>query len=265
MKLYAFKILPTALSLILSCAGLMAQDADETEKSQPPGQMQLESELKRLNDLIDDAPSRLHHRRADVLFRLGRFEESIEDYNAAARFGRPHNEDSCWERGLAQYYVGDFRGGRDQFTRYHSLGPTDVENGIWRFLCVAEDEGLARARETMLDYRRKRGGPFPALLRLYMGEGDADENLEAARKNVNAVIEDAKTDASSQNELTANLFFAHYYLAKYYEIIDQQGLALRHVREALTHELQHFMYACAEIDAKRIQARQKPLEATGAH
>ena len=262
MRFPQFAFIHFSLAMVLACSGPVAQngasqgvrknvetgaDTGSEEDSQTPPRRQLEQALERLNSVITETPSRFHHERAEVLFRLDRFKEAVRDYDTAASFGWPHNEDSCWERGLAQYYAGDFRGGREQFSGYHRVGSLDIENGIWRFLCIAEEEGITKARETMLEYPRKVRKPFPALLALYLDRGSA-----------NAVLEEARRDTSSAEELTDNLFYAHYYLGKYYEIVDQEDLALRHVRMALEHKTEHFMYVCAEADAKRLETRQNP-------
>lgn len=123
----------------------------------------LDASLAPFSDLRPESPSPRHHQRAEILFRLGRFSESVADYGVAARGGEPHDEDSCWERGLALYYAGDYAGGSAQFARYHSVGATDVENGLWHFLCLAEAEGVEKARGALLDYTRMREAPFPAL------------------------------------------------------------------------------------------------------
>jgi lipoprotein NlpI len=260
MKIRPFSLVVNFLALTFLCSIISAQEDSAQEESPPQTEQQNETALKtaqrenlervldRLNDLITDAPSRAHHDRAEVLFRLGRFKESVVDYNKAAVFGRPHDEDSCWERGLAQYYAGDFRDGMEQFARYHHLGPSDIENGLWWFLCKAEDEGIAKARAEMLAYPGKvRGQPFPALLALYLDEGSAE-----------SVLEEATRGTMSERQRTYNLFNAHYYLAKYYEIVGQKDEALRHVREALAHKIPHFMYACAEADALRMEAAKTP-------
>ena len=76
-----------------------------------------------------------------------------------------------------------------------------------------------------------------------MGQGSAE-----------AVIEEAEHSATSAEEGTTGLFYAHYYLAKYHEIVDQKELAYTHIRESLKYEIPHFMYACAEVDAKRMES-----------
>ena len=198
-------------------------------------------------DLVLDLESNLislRHLRAEVYFRLQRFEASVEDYNVAAMLGEPHDESSCWERGLAFYYLGKFREGAEQFERYHDVGALDIENGIWRLLCMAEVSGLEAAREEMLEYRDRVRPPFPALLDLYLGKGSPE-----------AVIAQATRDVLRGEERKHNLFYGHYYLGKYYEIIGAPKKALEAVQEALRYDVGHFMYACAEIDLERLKKR----------
>jgi lipoprotein NlpI len=226
------------LTSVLTWTTAFAQDSATDDSYQK----ELDSALEDLNGLIDDKPSRYHHNRAEVYFRLGRFADSLKDYHQAVEYGWPHDDNSCWERGLAQYYVGDFKDGAEQFERYHRVGALDIENGIWRFLCIAEDEGIERARETMFEYTRKLRVPFPALLELYMGRGKAE-----------AVLEEAKAGALSEVERTTNMFYAHYYLGKYFEIVDEEAQALNHIRTSLKYPIQHFMYACALADVQRLK------------
>lgn len=244
LNVYVFLVMCALVGL--RAGAQVPSSQDQNANTESPQQF-LEHELDRLNGLIADEPSRFHHERAEVLFRLGRFEESVRDYDVAARFGWPHDDNSCWERGLAQYYAGDFHAGAEQFARYHRVGALDIENGLWRFLCIAEDEGLAKARETMFAYPRKLRTPFPALLALYMDAGTAD-----------AVLEEANAETTSSEAHTESLFYAHYYLGKYYEIIDDNKNALIHINESLNHRIPHFMYACAEADAKRMAIDRVP-------
>jgi alpha-L-fucosidase len=185
----------------------------------------------------------LHHARAGVLFRLERFPEALEEYDAAVASGTPHDGDSCWERGLAWYYAGDFRSAAKQFERYHRVGPTDVENGIWRFLSIGAEDGLEAARRTMLEYPRLRGPPFPALLDLYLGAGSPEAVLAGS--------EDPTLELEAREEI---LFFGHYYVAKYLELRGEREAARTHLEKALAHRVHPFMHRCAEIDRKRLEA-----------
>jgi lipoprotein NlpI len=206
---------------------------------------ELKGALVSINKVISDTPSQYHHARAEIHFRLESYQEAITDYDTAVTYNWPHDDNSCWERGLAQYYVGDYISGAEQFLRYHRVGALDIENGLWRFLCIAEEEGIEKARESILEYPRQVRKPFPALLALYMGKGSAE-----------AVLSEAALGVDSDGDRNTNLFNAHYYLAKFYEITDQNDLVSEHIRKALDHKIPHFMYACAQADAKRIAAKQ---------
>jgi tetratricopeptide (TPR) repeat protein len=188
-----------------------------------------------------DRRGRFLHHRAGELFRETRFAESIRFYDAAVAAGHPHNEDACWERGLAYYYAGDFERGRRQFEGYHKVGPLDIENGIWRLLCTAKTEGLEKAREAFYPYPRKVRPPFPALHALFSGAGSPD-----------AVFEEARSGAKDA-ELDERVFYAHYYVAKHFEAAGDAAKALQHLEEALRRPVNHFMADCARIDVERVR------------
>ncbi len=185
----------------------------------------------------------LRHERASLLFRLEKFPEALRDYAESIAAGAgPHDADSCWERGLAWYYAGDFEAGQKQFEGYHRADSLDIENGLWRFLCIAEREGVPRAVETVLDYPRKVRPPFPALLALYSGRGSPEAVLEEARRG--------DPGAAGENE---RLFYAHYYIAKHFEVRREKAKALEQIEKALEHRIGHFMYDCARIDRNRLR------------
>lgn len=213
--------------------------------AEEPGALALmRDSLNAFADLRPESPSPRHHQRAEILFRLGRFSESVADYGVAARGGEPHDEDSCWERGLALYYAGDYAGGAAQFGRYHSVGATDVENGLWHFLCLAEAEGVEKERGALLNYTRMREAPFPALWALYRGEG-----------SVEAVLASAESGSNGEDERGRRLFYAYYYVGKYYEAMKDFPKAREHVSKALAQSLPYFMDACAREDLRRLEAR----------
>jgi len=191
---------------------------------------------------LEEEPARFHE-RANLRFKLSRFKEALADYDRSIEGGGPHDADSCWERGLALYYLGDFEAGRRQFEGYHRVGPLDIENGLWRFLCTAEREGIEKARATALEYRRRERRPFPALLDLYLGRGSPEKVLAEAVDGV--------TSGEERNEA---LFYAHYYLGKHFEVTKDREAALRHLKEALGRRIPHFMYDCARLDRERLEA-----------
>jgi lipoprotein NlpI len=191
---------------------------------------------------LDESPSEVRHLRAGVLFKLERFTEALRDYDLAVAAGRPHDDDSCWERGLAWYYAGDFDAGRRQFEGYHRVGPDDIENGLWRFLCIGELRGEPEAVKTLLEYPQRRRKPFPALLDLYSGKGSRE-----------AVLAEAVEGVESEAGRNENLFYAHYYIGKLLELRRDRDGARMCFDAALERRVPHFMYDCCRIDRKRLE------------
>lgn len=226
---YSRKLL---LAVLLGLFGLPGTTMAQSETSAP------DPALAPFANLSPESPSPRHHQRAEILFRLGKYPESVADYETATRAGEPHDEDSCWELGLAHYYAGDFAKGAAQFARYHEVGPSDVENGLWHFLCLAKAEGVEKARAAMVKYTRMREAPFPALWALYRGEG----NVEAVHESI----------ANAPPRETSR-FYAHYYVGKFHEANGDTEKALEEIRRALQEPLPYFMDACAREDLKRLE------------
>lgn len=240
MKTPRFNATCPLLTIVAISSFAMAQNAAPNEQ-QTRERQSLEKRLAELDATITEVPSPQHHQRAGIRFRLGRFEEAIQDYDKAAEGGNPHTNDSCWERGLAHYYAGNFQAGAEQFARYHRVGSLDIENGLWHFLCTAEEAGIETARERLLIYPRKLRPPFPDLLALYTGEGDTG-----------AVFNAAEAGKLSNDERTERRFYAHYYVAKFHELNNEMDRARKEMDEALKHKIPHFMYTCAKIDRARL-------------
>jgi dipeptidyl aminopeptidase/acylaminoacyl peptidase len=192
---------------------------------------------------LDPGAGPVLHRRAIELFQLKEFRRAVADFDRAIeRGGRTHSLDSCWERGLALYYAGDPAGARKQFEGYHRADNLDIENGLWRFICMAAEDGAAKARENLLPYAERRRRPFPALLDLYSGKGSID-----------AVLAEASDGGAVGAGLNEALFYAHLYIAKYLETAGDRNAARAHIEKALAHPVDHLMYACARIERDRLR------------
>jgi alpha-L-fucosidase len=191
---------------------------------------------------LDRASGPALHARAGLLFKMSRFPESIADYDRAISAGGAHDEYSGWERGLALYYAGQFDAARKQFEGYHRFDAADIENGLWRYLSIAQAEGRARAVETLTPYPRRSRPPFPALHDLYGDKGSLE-----------AVLAEAEREAASAEGRKENLFYAHYYIAKHLELLGKLVDARLHLKEALERKPRHFMADCARIDFQRLR------------
>jgi len=196
-------------------------------------------------NLLASPDGPLHHERAVLLFRSGKFAESAAEFDRAVELGgRTHSSDACWERGLARYYAGDFDGGRRQFEGYHKVGPLDIENGLWIYICEAakrpEGGSLDKARAAIPAYTDRKRPPFPALLDLYLGKG-----------TVEAVFAQAEASGGTRDDRSEAMFYAHLYTGKYLQTMGKTAEALEHMKKALELPLDHFMYWCAQAEVKR--------------
>lgn len=182
----------------------------------------------------------VHHARGVKYFKDGKIAESLEEFEeAVARGGTAHTSDACWERGLARYYVGDLAGARRQFEGYHRVGPLDIENGLWVLLCAAPELGLEKSRPLIPEYTNRQRPPFPALLDLYLGKGNAE-----------AVITEATThpDLKTEAQRSEALFYAYFYLGKYLQVEGKPEEARQRFEIASNFQLDHFMYWCVQVE-----------------
>ena len=107
----------------------------------------------------------------------------------SARFrscGRARSADApyLWQRGISDYYAGQFKKGREQFESHKRVNPDDVENAAWHFLCVARTNGIEAARKSLIpiDVTRDSRVPMTEIYELYAGRGSEDAVTNAAEK-----------------------------------------------------------------------------------
>lgn len=103
---------------------------------------------------LDAQVAELYQRRGVEQFKLGRFKESIVDFDKFIEL-EPGQERSHWQRGISYYYAGRFADGARQFAAYQTFDDNDVENAVWRFLCMARDVGVPKARASLLRNRMR--------------------------------------------------------------------------------------------------------------
>ena len=192
--------------------------------------------------LIKLAPDRadLYDARGSERFKLGQIRESIADFDRAIAL-RPDQEPWHWKRGISYYYADRFDDGRKQFEGYQSVDDNDVENAVWRFLCMARQTDVATARGSMLKIKRDLRVPMMEVYALYSGQVKPADMLAAARAG-----------SPSPQELNARLFYAHLYLGLYYEVLGDASQARTEIEAATKHRIGHYMWNVADVHAKRL-------------
>jgi lipoprotein NlpI len=193
--------------------------------------------LDALDRAIKQAPDEAepYYHRGRVYFCLAKAKEAVADFDRFVKLDA-RAESRQWERGIALYYAGEFERGAKQFELYQTYHDNDVENSVWRYLCVARHKSVAEAEKTMLPIKDDRRVPMMQIYDLYRGKLKPDDVLAAVDKN-------AKTDA----EKNAALFYAHLYLGLWYEAAGKADLASKHVRQSEQHKIGHYMWDVARV------------------
>lgn len=106
----------------------------------------LESQLKRCNEIIHNQPTNANAyiRRGMVNFQMAKIDESIQDFDMAEKLDnrlKPY----LWQRGLSYYYAERFAEGAQQFEIDLTVNAQDVEETVWRYLCMARVAGVEEA------------------------------------------------------------------------------------------------------------------------
>jgi lipoprotein NlpI len=174
-------------------------------------------------------------------FRHGDVAKSVADFDAAVELN-PKSASRQWERGISYYYAGDFEKGAKQFEEYQTYHNQDVENSVWRYLCVARTDGVTRARETMLPIDRDPRVPMMRIYDLYRGKAKPED-----------VLEEAKKDNPSRDALNSRLFYAHLYIGLWEEAAGNSAEASKHILEAEKHRIGHYMWDVAHVHAERLR------------
>jgi len=195
-----------------------------------------------LGKLIDRGPSAdLYDLRGSEQFILGRIDESIADFDRAIALA-PERERQHWKRGISYYYAGRYRDGQKQFEAYQTFDDNDVENAVWRFLCMARGAGLDEARRSILKIRRDPRVPMMEVYDLFAGKLTVDDVLRAV-----------EAGDPSADELHRRRFYAHLYLGLYYDATGDSGKAREHVTLAAEkYPIGHYMADVARVHARRL-------------
>jgi len=177
----------------------------------------LELELAHWNDVISSLPndSRAHVQRGMVHFKLANIDESIAEFDVAEKLD-PHLTPYLWQRGLSYYYASRFAEGAKQFEVDLTVNAQDVEETIWRYLCIARLHGSSEARESLL---LVRNDPRFIMQRVY--------DLYAGRCSMDDVL-----GVGTVNDQRAK-FYSHLYVGLYFEADNQVEHTQHYITKAV--------------------------------
>ncbi len=261
MRIQYFTIV-CGLLLVMSVVDSRPASADEKAVSPAEIQQRISTAMKAednqavvegLTELIkiDDSNPQAWYLRGVYQFRLGHFKESVSDFDKYVELN-PTGERRLWERGISHYYAGMFKEGAEQFALYQTYHDNDVENSVWRYICMARDENLEAARKEMLPIRNDPRVPLMEAYALFQGKSTPEK-----------VIEVAKAGEPDAEELAFRMFYADLYLGLYYEAHGKPELAKDHIQRAWkdhteNDRISRYMWHVARVHAKWQNEKNQP-------
>jgi lipoprotein NlpI len=202
-------------------------------------------DLDRAITLAPQTPD-AYQQRGCVNFKLGKFDASVRDFDRYIEL-RPEARASHWQRGISYYYAERYDDGRKQFEGYQDYDSNDVENAVWRFMCMARGDGLPKARQALLKIGDDRRVPMRQVYDLFKGELTPKDVLTAAQ---------ADTGNATRNN--SQHFYAHLYVGIYHDLTGERQLALEHLNRATDeHRIGHYMWDVARVHRDLLKAKAK--------
>jgi lipoprotein NlpI len=193
---------------------------------------------------IEPKTALAYDKRGSEHFKLGHMENAIADFDRFLRF-RPEEEPGHWRRGIAYYYAGRYKDGAKQFEGYERVDTNDVENAVWRFLCVAKSAGLPEAQRGILKIGHDSRVPMMQVYELFRGRSNPQD--------VMAAVDQGKPSAREKGQ---RLFLAHLYLGLYYDIHGDKQNALEHMTNAAeNHQAGGYMGDVARVHLATLKQR----------
>jgi lipoprotein NlpI len=196
---------------------------------------------------LDPKDAGAWQRRGVAHFKAGQIDASIRDFDKFIEL-RPTQKVSHWQRGISYYYAGRYDEGRQQFEGYQDFDSNDVENAVWRFICMAKKDGMEKARKSILKIGDDRRVPMRQVYDLFKGDLKPDDVLAAARAG-----------NPPKEQLNQRLFYAYLYVGIYYDLAGDRKKALADMEQAVAHRIGHYMWDVARIQrdllAKKVGKR----------
>jgi lipoprotein NlpI len=196
-----------------------------------------------LSEVIKKEPKRAlaWYLRGRSNYCAGKIKDSVTDFDKYVEL-RPGDESRQWERGISYYYAGEYAKGAKQFELYQTFHDQDVENSVWRYLCVAKSEGLEKAQANMLPIENDSRVPMMQIFDLYRGKLKPED-----------VLKTAEAGSPTKEVLNTRLFYAHLYLGLWHDAAGRADEAKKHLLQAEQHKIGHYMWDVAHVHADRLR------------
>ena len=208
------------------------EDQSESAAKHPLTQQERAALATRFTALLEKFPrpqtsaanaTQIHSRRGDALFFLGRFKESVDEYQAMVKID-PSQDASHWRLGIALFFADQPKLAAAQFEKYHSFDDVDRENGIWRYLSQYKATNAATARKELIRYEKDDREPFPAVYKLF------DDSLSPA-----AALATIPKDLPAA-ELDKRRFYTELYIGMHMVVKKKPADARKYLARAVSRK-----------------------------
>jgi tetratricopeptide (TPR) repeat protein len=195
----------------------------------------LENQLQQWNNIIHNQPHnpQAYVRRGMIKFQLAKIDESIQDFDTAEKLDArltPY----LWQRGLSYYYAERFAEGTQQFEIDLTVNGHDVEETVWRYLCMARLIGADAAYNSLLIVSNDPRPVMRCVYDLFARNCTPDDVLNVG-----------------QLEGIRGKFYSHLYLGLYYESEGNLNLAQEYiVKAADKYKIDDYMWYLAQVHKK---------------
>jgi lipoprotein NlpI len=175
-------------------------------------------------------------------FKLSQISDSIADFDKFLQLV-PKQAPQHWQRGISYYYAGRYEEGRKQFELHQTVNPSDVENAVWHFLCVARLEGAEKARASLIPIKEDHRVPMMEIYQLFAGKGTAEQVFAAAKP-------------AGVSRVSQPMFYANLYVGLYYEAIGDDKAAAEYINKAANDfDAEHYMGDVARVHTALLQKK----------
>lgn len=166
---------------------------------------------------LQPTSARAYVRRGMARFKLGEIQGAIADFDYAEQL-EPAIAPYLWQRGLAYYYAERYDDGIRQFERDLHVNAHDVEETLWRYLCIAQSQGFDQARATLLPWGNDSRPIMRPIYDLFAGQSTPEAVLKAGQQLDPRAV-----------------FYAYLYLGLYAEAQHDPATARQFIHHA-THD-----------------------------
>jgi lipoprotein NlpI len=165
--------------------------------------------------------------RAVGYARLEKYNEAYADLNTVLQM-QPNNMRAYVTRGTLSFLVGKYQDAAADFKRYLQLNPKDTYRMLWLFLSEKYHNREAVSDVPQFSAKVNLDEWPGAILKLYLGEVDADAVIEALSKGV-------------PNMRIGHACEAYYYLAQYFLLQNDRQKALELFNKAVATKAKSYV------------------------